>query len=548
MSSLPLTTSAGRPISLLNEGSKESKGREVNINNFTAAKLMGEILKSGLGPRARDKMIVDTFGEVTITNDGATILQEIEIIHPVGKMMVDLAKTVDKVVGDGTASVVLLTGALIEKAEELINMGVHPTIIVDGYRKASVRSIAILDSIVEKIIPTNKNSLLKIANTSIQSKLVSGYDSYLSELIVDAAIQVAEKMGEKYRVDVNNVKVQRKEGGSISDTVLIRGIMLENEIVHALMPKRVEDAVIALLNVPLELSQNQTNFTYKYSIESPEKMEMFFDEEDKIVKEMIDKIVQTGANVVVCQKGMANSARHYLAEAGLLAVKRVKDPDMIKVSKAIGGNILTDIRDITEKDLGRAGLVEERQMGSARPLFIEDCKNPRSLTILIRGGSERVVEEAERSIHDGLMVMKDVMEKPAILGGGGAPEAYVARKLGEWAIKLSGREQLAVKKFAEALEIIPLVLAENAGMDPIDTMIELRAKQNKGAKWVGIDVRRRKLADMMDKGIIEPFLVKEQIIKSATETASMILRIDDVIAKPKSKFQPLKMKDLDIDK
>ena len=340
MSSVPLTASAGRPVSILKEGNTKSKGKEANINNFTAAKLMGEILKSGLGPRARDKMIVDTFGEVTITNDGATILQEIEIIHPVGKMMVDLAKTVDKVVGDGTASVVLLTGALIEKAEELINMGVHPTIIVDGYRKASVRSIAILDSIVEKIIPTNKNSLLKIANTSIQSKLVSGYDSYLSELIVDAAIQVAEKMGEKYRVDVNNVKVQRKEGGSISDTVLIRGIMLENEIVHALMPKRVEDAVIALLNVPLELSQNQTNFTYKYSIESPEKMEMFFDEEDKIVKEMIDKIVQTGANVVVCQKGMANSARHYLAEAGLLAVKRVKDPDMIKVSKAIGGNIL----------------------------------------------------------------------------------------------------------------------------------------------------------------------------------------------------------------
>ncbi|MFQ5940084.1 MAG: thermosome subunit beta [Nitrososphaerales archaeon] len=533
MSIIPTTTSDGTPILILKEGSSQTKGRDAKRNNIMAARLVAEIVKTSLGPRGMDKMLVDTLGDVTITNDGAALLKEMDIQHPAGKMMVEIAKSVDNEVGDGTTSSVVLAGALIGNAEELINQDVHPTIIVDGYRKASIKAIEILNKIAEEVGPNDKKTLAKIANTAMQSKLVSDDSPYLSDLAVDAVLGVAEKIGDTYRIDIDDIKVEKKAGGSIKDTKLINGIVLDKEVVHGGMPKRVENAKIALLNSPLEIEK--TEFDAKINIDSPEKMKMFLDEENRILQAMVDKIVASGAKVIVCQKGVDDIAQHYLAKAGVVAVRRSKESDMTKLSKATGGRVVTNIEDLTEEDLGTAGLVEERKVETDKWVFIEGCKNPKALTMLVRGGSQRVVDEAERSIHDALMVVKDVMEKPSIVAGGGAPEAYLATELKTWSNKLSGREQLAAQKFAEALETIPLTLGENAGMDPIDTMTELRAKQSKGSKWSGIDVRELKITDMMRKDILEPLSVKEQIIKSATETASMILRIDDVIAAAKSR-------------
>ena len=527
------TTSSGMPVLILKEGSSQSRGKDAQRNNITAAKLIAELIRSSLGPRGMDKMLVDTMGDVTITNDGATILKEIDVQHPAAKMMVEIAKSVDNEVGDGTTSAVVLAGALIEKAEELINQGVHPTIIVDGYRKGSVKAIAIMAKIAEKVNPKDKTWLLKIANTSMQTKLVSKEAHDLAEIVTTAVLQVAEEVDGGCRVDIDDVKVEKKTGGSIRDTNLVKGIVLDKEIIHGGMPKRTEKAKIVLLNAPLEIEK--TEFDAKISISSPDQMKMFLDEENRMLKTMVDQIAQTGANVAICQKGIDDIAQHYLSKAGIVAVRRVKESDMNKLCKATGGRVVTNLEDLTAEDLGTAGLVEERKVETDKWVFIEGCKDPKAMTILIRGGSQRVIDEAERSIHDALMVVKDVMEKPAIVAGGGSPEAYAAAQLKEWSNKLSGREQLAVQKFAEALETIPLTLAENAGMDPIDTMTELRAKQSKGEKWTGIDVRNSKIANMHKSDIVEPLAVKEQIIKSATEAASMILRIDHVIASSGSK-------------
>ena len=532
MTAIPATTSEGMPIIILKEGSSQTKGKEAQRNNITAARLVSEIVRTCLGPRGMDKMLVDTMGDVTITNDGATLLKEIDVQHPAGKMMVEVSKAVDNQVGDGTTSSVILAGTLIDKAEELVGKNVHPTIIVDGYRKASVKAIEVLNRIAEKVNATDKKTLLKIANTAMLSKLVSQDSPYLSEIAIDAVSGVAEEINGNYRIDIDDIKVEKKAGGSIKDTKLIKGIILDKEVVHGGMPKHVKNAKIALLNAPLEIEK--TEFDAKINIDSPEQMKMFLDEENRMLQTMVDQIVGAGANTVICQKGIDDIAQHYLAKAGILAVRRVKESDMYKLSKATGGRIVTTFEDLTEADLGTVGLVEERKVETDKWVFIEGCKNPKAVTILVRGGSQRVVDEAERSLHDALMVVKDVMEKPAIVAGGGAPEAHIARNLREWANKLSGREQLAVQKFAEALEIIPLTLSENAGMDPIDTMTELRSKQSKGAKWTGIDVKELKVVDMMKKDIIEPVSVKEQIIKSASEAANMILRIDDVIATSKS--------------
>ncbi len=532
MTAIPATTSEGMPIIILKEGSSQTKGKEAQRNNITAARLVAEIVRTCLGPRGMDKMLVDTMGDVTITNDGATLLKEIDVQHPAGKMMVEVSKAVDNQVGDGTTSSVILAGTLIDKAEELVSKNVHPTIIVDGYRKAAVKAIEVLNRIAEKVSATDKKILLKIANTAMLSKLVSQDSPYLSEIAIDAVSGVAEEIHGNYRIDIDDIKVEKKAGGSIKDTKLIKGIILDKEVVHGGMPKHVKNAKIALLNAPLEIEK--TEFDAKINIDSPEQMKMFLDEENRMLQTMVDQIVGAGANTVICQKGIDDIAQHYLAKAGILAVRRVKESDMYKLTKATGGRIVTTFEDLTEADLGTVGLVEERKVETDKWVFIEGCKNPKAVTILVRGGSQRVVDEAERSLHDALMVVKDVMEKPAIVAGGGAPEANIARNLREWANKLSGREQLAVQKFAEALEIIPLTLSENAGMDPIDTMTELRSKQSKGAKWTGIDVKELKVVDMMKKDIIEPVSVKEQIIKSASEAANMILRIDDVIATSKS--------------
>jgi thermosome len=525
-------TAGGVPVLILKEGASQTKGKDAQKNNITAAKLVAEIVRTSLGPRGMDKMLVDTLGDVTITNDGATILKEIDVQHPAAKMMVEISKATDNEVGDGTTSVVVLAGALIEKAEELISKDVHPTIIVDGYRKSAVKAIEVLNSIAQKVTAGDKEYLTKIAKTSMNTKLVSKEAEDLAQIVVNAAIQVSEKTDSGYRVDIDDIKVEKKAGGSLRDTKLIKGIVLDKEVVHGGMPKTVEKAKIALINSALEIEK--TEFDAKINISSPDQMKMFLEEENKMLKAMVDKIMESGANVVVCQKGIDDIAQHYLAKANIMAVRRVKESDMFKLAKATGARIVSNLDDLTAKDLGSADLVEERKVETDKWVFIEGCKHPKSVTILIRGGSQRVVDEADRSLHDALMVTKDVLEKPAIVAGGGAPEAYAAGKLREWSSTLSGREQLAAEKFAEALEVIPITLAENAGMDPIDTITELRAKQSKGSKWTGVDPRNTKITDMSKLDVFEPLSVKEQIIKSATEAASMILRIDDVIASSKS--------------
>jgi thermosome len=530
--SIQTGSAGGMPVLILKEGASETKGREAQKNNINAAKTVAEIVRTSLGPRGMDKMLVDSLGDVTITNDGATILKEIDIQHPAAKMMVETSKATDNEVGDGTTSVVVLAGSLIEKAEELITKNVHPTVIVDGYRKCAVKSIELLNSIAIKVTNNEKEQLIKIAKTSMQTKLVSKESDDLANIVVTAAQQVSESRNGSTKVDLDDIKVEKKSGGSLKDTKLIKGIVLDKEVVHGGMPKRVEKAKIALINSALEIEK--TEFDAKLNITSPEQMKRFLDEENTMLKTMVEKITGSGANVLICQKGLDDIAQHYLAKANVLTVRRVKESDMTKLSRATGARVINNLDDLTSKDLGAADLVEERKVETDKWVFIEGCKNPKAVTILIRGGSQRVVDEAERSVHDALMVTKDVLEKPLIVAGGGSPEAYVSGKLREWTNTLTGREQLAAEKFAEALEIIPLTLAENAGMNQIDTLAELRSKQNKGSKWAGIDARNSRIADMAKLEIFEPVSVKEQIIKSATEVASMLLRIDDVIASSKS--------------
>jgi thermosome len=532
------TSAGGMPVVILREGTRENKGREAQKNNLTAAKLVAEVVKSSLGPRGMDKMLVDSLGDVTITNDGATILKEIDVQHPAAKMVVEVAKSVDNEVGDGTTSSVIFTGSLLEKAEELIDKNVHPSVIVDGYTAASIEALRTLDKIAIKVKTDDRDLLAKIANTSMYSKLVSEDSPVLSKIVVDATQMIAE-LNEKtktLKVDLDNIKVEKKAGGSMQDTSLIKGIVLDKEVVHSGMPKRIEKAKIALINSPLEIEK--TEMSAEIRINDPQQMQMFLEEENNMLRAMVEKVKSSGATVLLCQKGIDDLAQHYLAKDGILAVRRVKESDMLKLTKATGARLVNNIDDLSSKDLGSADVVEERKVETDKWVFIEGCKNPKAVTILVRGGSQRVVDEADRSLHDALMVMKDVLEKPFIVAGGGAPEAYIATHIRNWSSNLEGREQLAVIKFAEALETIPISLATNAGMDPIDTMAELRAKQNKGMKWTGVNVRSTTVSEMFKQNILEPVVIKEQIIKSATEAACMLLRIDDVIASSKSKGGP----------
>lgn len=516
------------PVLVLKESAFQQKGKDAQKNNITAAKLVADLVKSSLGPRGLDKMLVDPIGDVTITNDGATILKEIDVQHPAAKMMVEISKTVDNEVGDGTTSSVIIAGSLLEKAEQLLDKDVHSSVIVDGYQAAAEKALELLSQIAKQITPDDRASLLKIAKTSMQSKLISEDSEPISKIVVDAILKISTKKAEKYTVDLDNIKVEKKSGASIQDTALIKGIVLDKEIVHSGMPTKIEKAKIALINTALEVEK--TEISAEIRITDPSQIQMFLDEENRMIKTMVEKIHEAGANVVICQKGIDDIAQHYLAKHGILAVRRVKESDMTKLAKATNGRVSTNLDDLNEKDLGYADLVHQKKVESDKWVFIEGCRNPLSVTLLIRGGSQRVVDEVDRSIHDALMVVKDVIEKPSIVGGGGAPEAFLASHLNEWADSFDGREQLAIKKFAEALEVIPLTIAENAGMDPIDTMITLRSKQSQGQKWTGIDARNTKIADMYSQDIVEPLVVKEQIIISATETACMILRIDDVIS------------------
>ena len=527
----------GIPVLVLKEGSSRSRGREAQNNNIEAAKVVAEVVKSALGPKGMDKMLVDSFGDVTITSDGRTILDEMDIQHPAAKMMVEVAKTQDNEAGDGTTTAVIISGELLNRAQELIEKKVHPTVIIDGYRKAAEKALETLEKIAIKVdVDSSSDYLKKAAMTAMASKLVADHKEYLADITVKAIHAVKEKDGDKYKADVDDVKVEKKPGESVRDTKLIQGIVLDKDVAHSGMPKRVEKAKIALLDCPLEIEK--TEFDAKINIESPEQMEGFLKQEEDMLRGMVDKIVKTGANVVLYEKGVDDMVQHFLARKGIMAVRRNKKSDMEKLAKATGGKIVTNLDALTADDLGYAALVEERKIGDDKMTFIEGCKHPKAVTILIRGGTQRIVDEAERSVHDALCVVRDVVEEPKLVAGGGAPELETSRALRKYADTLPGREQLAVRAFAEALEAIPITLTENAGLDPIDILSDLRSRHEKGETWAGIEVISGKVQDMSKAGVIEPLAVKKQIIKSATEASTMILKIDDVIASGKMRTPP----------
>ncbi|MEM0123619.1 MAG: thermosome subunit beta [Conexivisphaerales archaeon] len=524
------------PVLILKEGSSETKGYDAIRNNIDAALVITELIKTSLGPMGMDKMVVDTLGDVTITNDGATMLKQLDVQHPAAKILVEIAKATDSEVGDGTTSAVVLAGRLLEGAKKLLDKNIHPSIIVDGYQWASNKALEKLQAIAIKIPPEDKEWLAKLARTSMRSKIIFEESDYLAKVVIDAVFQVAEKKDDgNYKVDIDTVSVLKKQGESISDTLLVNGIIVDKEVVHSGMPKVINNAKIALLNAPLEIEK--TEYSAEIRISDPTKMKSFLDQEASMLKQMVEKIKSAGANTVFCQKGIDDLAQHYLAKAGIMAVRRVKESDMSRLSKATGGRIVANIDDLTANDLGFAGKVEEKKVEDDKWVFVEECKNPKAVSILIRGGSQRVVDEAERSLHDAIMVIKDVLEKPVIVAGGGASEMEMALYVKEEAKKRSGREQLAVTAFADALEVsIPLTLAENAGMDPLDVQVELRAAHSKGNIWHGVDVYNNKVDDMSKKNVFEPVSVKEQVVRSATEAATMLLRIDEVVSSKASKM------------
>jgi len=519
---------ATQPVIILKEGAARSRGREAQSSNIMVAKILSQTLRTSLGPRGMDKMLVDSFGDVVITNDGATILKEMDIEHPIGKMMLEVAKAQDEEVGDGTTTVVVLAGELLAQAEELIEKEVHPTVVIDGYRKAALKALEVLDEIAVSVEPKDREVLTQVAKTSLASKLVSEEADSLGKIAVDAVLKVVEESGGKYTVDLDNVKVEKKEGQSLDDTRLIDGIVLDKEVVHPDMPKLIENPKIALLDVSLEIEK--TEFDAKINVESPEQMKAFLKQEEDTMRSMVDKIEASGANIVLCQKGIDDLVQHFLARKKVMAVRRIKKSDMDKLALATGGRLVSRIEDLSDKDLGTANLVEERRVGEDKMVFVEGCKNPKSVTVLIRGGTQRIVDEAERSMHDALSVVRDVVIDGKLLAGGGAPEAELSLRLRDYATSLAGKEQLAVQMFAEAIESVPSQLAENAGMDPIEAIVELMAKHKQGTKWAGISVHEGKIVDMYKLKVFEPALVKKQAIKSSVEAASMILKIDDVIA------------------
>lgn len=527
----------GVPVLVLKQGANRSRGREAQHSNIMAAKVVAESVRSALGPKGMDKMLVDSFGDVTITSDGRTILDEMDVQHPVAKMMVEVAKTQDKEAGDGTTSAVIIAGELLNRAEELIDKNIHPTIIIDGYRKAADKALETLEKIAIPVDLKSHDYLKKTAATAMGSKIVAEYKDYLADLAVKAMLAVAEKQDGTYKADVDDVKVEKKTGESLGDTSLINGIVLDKEVVHSGMPKRLEKAKIALLDTSLE--NEKPELDAKINIESPDQIEAFLKQEETMLKDMVEKVLASGANVVICQKGIDDMAQHFLARRGVIAIRRAKKSDMEKLARATGGKIVSNIDAIAPSDLGYAALVEERRTGDDKMTYVEGCKNPKSVTLLIRGGTQRMTAEAERSIHDALCVVRDLIEEPKIVAGGSAPELEMANVLKKYAQTMPGREQLAATIFAESLEAIAITLVENAGLDPVDILSELRARHEKGETWAGIDVLAGKVEDMTKINVYEPLAVKKQIIKSANEAASMILKIDDVIASGKMKTPPM---------
>jgi thermosome len=527
------------PVLILKEGTQRTQGRDAQRNNILAAKVVAETVRTTLGPRGMDKMLVSTIGDVVITNDGATIMKELDIQHPAAKMLVEVAKTQDNEVGDGTTTAVVLTGELLEKAEKLLDKDVHPTVVVEGYKKASEKANEILSNLAETININDAETLNRIAATSMGTKGVTGAKDYLAKIAVDAALQVKETTDGKTKVDVDLVKVLKKHGKSLEETELVRGIVIDKEIAHPQMPKRTENAKIALLNAKLEIEK--TEFDAKININNPDQMKLFLDEEERMLKEMVDSVAASGANFVFCEKSIDDIALHFLSKKGIAAVKNASSGDMEKLAKATGAKIVASVKDLSKDSLGEAKVVEETKIGDDKLTYVRDAKNPMAVTVVVRGGTEHVVDEAERSVHDALCVVRDAIEDGKIVAGGGAAEEETAKQLREYAVKVGGREQLAIESFADSMESIPLALAENAGLDPIDIMVSLRTKHEAPEnRWYGVDVFSGEIKDMRSRNVIEPLRVKLQVVKSATEAASMILRIDDVVASKGEKGGPPK--------
>jgi thermosome len=523
----------GVPVLILKEGAERTRGRDAQRTNIMAARVIAEAVRSTLGPRGMDKMLVDSLGDVTITNDGAAILDEIDVQHPAAKMLVGVAKTQDDEVGDGTTTAVVIAGELLKRAEELLDQKIHPTLIVSGYKKAADKAKEILDEIAVNVDPNDEDTLMKIAVTSMNSKSVLGAKDHFARISVDAIKQIAEEKDGKLEANRDMVNIIKKQGKSILETELVQGMVVDKELVHPAMPKIIKDAKIALLDAAVEIEK--TEFDAEIRISDPTQMQAFLDEEQSLLKQMVQSIKDSGANVIFCQKGIDDTAQHYLAKEGIAAVRRVKKSDMEKLAKATGGTVVTNLKELKPEHLGYAGIVEEVKLANDKVVYVRECKNPKAVTIVVRGGTEHVVDEGERALNDSLSVVRDVLEDQKMVAGGGAPETEVAKRLRDYAESIGGREQLAIEAFADSLEIIPKTLAENAGHDQLDVIVKLRAAHENGGLWMGVDINTGDVSDMLKKGVVEPLRVKKQAIVSASEAAEMILRIDDVIAsKPHS--------------
>lgn len=511
----------GQPIFILPEGTNRSVGRDAQRNNILAGKVLAETVRTTLGPKGMDKMLVDGLGDIVVTNDGVTILKEMDIEHPAAKMLVEVAKTQEDEVGDGTTTAVIIAGELLKKSESLLDQDIHPTIIAMGYRQAAEKAQEILDDIA--IDSVDEETLIKVAMTAMTGKGTEAAREPLAKLIVDAVQKVAEDCA----VDTDNIKIEKKDGAVVEDSTLVEGVIVDKERVHPGMPSEVKDAKIALVNSPLEVKETEVDAEIR--ITDPAQMQAFIEQEEKMVKDMVDKVAESGANVLFAQKGIDDLAQHYLSKAGILAVRRVKKSDIEKLARATGANVVTNLEDLTADDLGEAGIVEERKVSGEEMIFVEECSVAKSVTLFVRGSTKHIVDEIVRAIEDAIGVVAATVEDDKVVAGGGAPEIAMAKKLKDYADSISGREQLAVNAFAEALEIVPKTLAENAGLDSIDSLVDLRAAHENSAV-MGLDVFTGKVADMKEAGVIEPKRVKKQAIQSASEAAEMILRIDDVIA------------------
>lgn len=522
----------GQPIFILREGAERSRDREAQNSNIMAARAVANAVRTTLGPKGMDKMLVDSMGDIIITNDGAHILRDMDIEHPAAKMLVEVTKTQDDEVGDGTTTVAVFTGELLKKAEEMLNQQIHPTIIAEGYKMALDKSKEILKTMVRNVSEDDTELLLKVASTAITGKGAEGGRDKLAELSVAAVRSVVETVDGEKRVNGSDIKIEKKTGASVDKSELIEGMVVNRGRVHDNMPKRLENAKILLLNIPVEMKKTEVDA--EINITSPDQLKLFLDQEEKMLKDKVDKIASSGANVVFCQKGIDDMAQHFLAKAGIYAIRRFLKSDIEKMARATGASIINNLNDISESDLGSAGLVEERKVGGEETTYVTGCKNPKAVSVILRGGTDHVVENVETAFEDSTRVVAVVVEDGEILAGGGSPEVELSLRLKEYAATLKGREQLAVTAFADALEIIPRTLAENAGLDPIDKLVELRSQHERGMKTAGLNVYTGDVVDMWEEGVVEPVRIKTQALNSAVESSVMILRIDDVIASTRS--------------